>query len=522
MRIITSLSSVDNVLRKTLYDSVVRNLISGVGLDPKTSIKYEGDLENNFQPLSTEGFKTSVDFGDIKTITVQVDEEPDAHSASVRSVDINLEEDIFFDPRYGLKITPICETFNTKLTLSFRTTSKDEAKRLVQRLRTRINSGEGAIMTGGEFSYPIPHDALQVIIDLHTTACEKDESGAGPVDEFFLNNLAKWVTVGTKQNGKGAQFIARKQISGIHLIYDHEEPTFDKRETNYTTSFSVSFRLERPSELRIEYPVVVAGSPMPEDYWPELDPPWIVQRTGYKNPLIESEQYIDDYVLKLPWHFTVDYEGGSGKDTVIFFSSDCAPESYDENNPEPYCIIDLNELPFGFTPEFTEYLKYVAIKDKHMLNSIFKVGFHVSGLRVEPLNVWLDENLHVWSDAPYRVWKRNQFTLELVTELSYDSNKTIDSLREFPKVLWQYIDAIAPSLTQSNNSGNGSTLPSYPGQRPSGSNNDNVIDWDNIITKDRVPVSVLDDITKAVSKEPTKIGMITIHNNSILVKKAEG
>ena len=80
MRIITTLSNVDGVLRKTLYDSVVRNLISGIGLSPDTKIKYEGDLENNHQPLSEEGQKTAIDFGQIRTITVVVDEEPDPHA----------------------------------------------------------------------------------------------------------------------------------------------------------------------------------------------------------------------------------------------------------------------------------------------------------------------------------------------------------------------------------------------------------------------------------------------------------
>lgn len=506
MRIITSLSNVDGVLRKTLYDSVVRNLISGVGLDPKTKIVYEGDLENHFQPNSTEGIQTQIDFGDVNTITVRVDEEPDRHSASVRSVDINLEEDIFFDNRYGMKITPVCETFDTKLTLSFRTPSKDAAKRLVQRLKTRINTGEGAILTGGEFSYPIPHKALEAVVDLYNTAIVKDEAGAGKVDEFFQKNLADWVTITAKQNGEGAQFTARKQIAGIHLIYDHEDPSYDKRETNYVTEFSVSFKLERPSELRIEYPLVVAGTPMPEEYWPNIDPPWIIPRTGYLNPLIESEQYIDNYVLSIPWHYTVDYVGGTGKDTIIIFSSDCAPESYDAKNPEPYCIVDLNELPFGFTPEFFEYLKWVAVNDKHMLTSIFRVGFHVSGLRVEPLNVWIDEDLRIWSDAPYVVWKRNQFTLELVKELNYDSKKTIDSLREFPKVLWQYVDAIAPDITQNP---------------PSSPNNPTTIDWPSLISKDRVPVVVLDEVVEVVNKSPRNIGMITIHSNSILVRRSD-
>ena len=518
-------------------------MISGIGLSPDTKIKYEGDLENNHQPLSEEGQKTAIDFGQIRTITVVVDEEPDPHAESVRSLDTNLEEDVFLDPRYGLKITPVCETFDTKLTLNFRSASKDEVRRLIQRLRTRINTGHGAIATGGEFSYPIPHNSLQAIIDVYNTAIINDEDGAGKIDEYFKNNLADWITITAKQNGKGAQFTARKQVSGIHLIYDHDEPQYDKKETNYVAGFTVSFKLERPTELRIEYPLIVAGSPMPEGYWPDLEPPWIVPRDGYKNPLIESEQAIDNYVLSLPWHYTVDYNGASGRDTAIIFSSDCAPNAIDPSNPDEYLLLNLHELPFDLTPTTWEYLARIAENDKHMTTSILRVCYHISGVRVESASVWLDSEMRVWSNAPYEVWKRNQFTLELITDVGTDNNKIIDSLRPFPDLLKDYVVIVAPEIIVNNPHENKPAYPSHPGspgypttptnpsnpgykspggvtRPPSSPDSPETIDWEYVLSKPFVPVDVLDQVVIGITKQPARMQQLTIHNNTILVMKA--
>lgn len=538
MRITRSLSSIDATVRKSLYDSVIRHVMALVQFPETANIIYDDDeLRNTFQPGSTAGEKDKSVLGSERRITVSIEEMRNEHDRTARQVAGHLEDYIYRDPRYGVYIYPIPAAYDTTFTLQFRSHSKSEIKRVINSIMLRQDQGHTSFMTGGEFFYYIPKELFNIVVDVHNTAIDRDLA-LPSVDKYLLDNLADWVTIASDQATDQLQFTARHMLAGLQLIFDASEIKSDKSETYFSVNVTVTFTHERPVDIQADFPLYVTGNPMPDGYHPKSMSPWIVERDGFRNKLIEGADNVLEWEsFQYPWLLTGEFVGEVGKNVSILLASDILPAP-DENGD--VCLLGLAELPVEFTESTMTYLRKMQAKNKHMDNSVIRIGYYINGTRVDSKNVYWDENLVLWTTVTPEVHKRHQIAVEVVTQLDTRDKSELDTMKEHPSFLWEYIAAFFPWILENKPRPTipGHIDPTNPGLSPYNPPNPiypndpgsvtkpwETVDWDSIKDKVIVTTPVLDAVADATSQVPEvyrgSTGMKTIHVGTIIVKPKE-
>lgn len=493
MRITKSLISGDSTIRKSLYDSVLRHIMSMVEFPSNTPIVYDQELFNIAQPGSTIGEKETTIVGSARRVVVGVEEMRNEHSRTANHIAGHLEDYLFKDDRYGVYVSQLMAAYDTTLTIDFRSPHKSELTNLANRFNYRNDVGTSTMMTGGEFFYYVPREVLYPIIDVHNLAMDRDPE-LPSLDKYLLGNLSEWVTVIKDQSNEQGQFAARLQVSGIQLIFDVSEVKPVKNENFHQVEIRVSFTNERPTHLQTDFPLYVCGLAMPIEYHPQVDSPWVVERTGFKNKLIsDADENLKNLTYTYPWLYTGEFIGGVGLNFIQIFASDV--DLYGQIGE--FKLLSLSELPIEFTDKALAYIKDEQKKDPTLKNSAIRVGLYVSGTRVDYRSVWCDEDLVFYSDVPIEIHKRYQISIELRCQFAVEDKKAIDSFKNHPEFLYDYFSALYPKHIDNKQY--------FP------------VNWDKLLDRNNVPVEVLDTVAEVTRTTPQKsTGIKTIHENTII------
>ena len=491
MRMTRSLSSIDASIRKSLYDSVIQHILELAKFPKSIPVVYGEELNNILQPGSETGEQSDVVIGSDRRVKVDVEEMRSQAGKHSRHLSGHIEEYIYHEPRYGIYIYPIVAEYETTFNLQFRSHSKSEIVNVMNGLIIRQDGGNHSFMTGGEYFYYIPKEMFSVIIDLYTVASVEDKE-LPEMSDYLLSNLAEWVTVTMDQSGKQGQFTARREVSGIQLIITSEDLKTDKNDKYYTIDINVKFTHERPTDIQVEFPLYATGVALPEQYHPQNDSPWIVERTGHKNGLIESaDDIVSDVYFTYPYLYTGEFIGGVGSNVAQLFASDICPSVGNTK------LLSIYELPFGFTGATIDYLRDMQRQDPSMVNSVIQLGLYIDGVRVEGKYTYCDQSLSYHTSVDIKVHRRHQIAIECIREFNETNMGMLDSMRTHPRFFREFVQAFYPYME--------------------------VCTEEELVDKVTVPIKELDDFAESTIKNKSlSSGLKTVHVGSIIVMPTEG
>lgn len=518
MRVTFPVDSVDSTIKKSLFDSINNNIKELLGIKDIPTF-YEGGLANYFQPGSTIGEKEKVTIGSQRRMVVMVDEVPNEHSVTARHTSGLIEGNIFEDPRYNIFGMPIPHNYDVTFTVNVRSPSRNEINQLIQGIRFRQNQGRLNFMTGGEFHYYIPLEAIQLLVDLHTTASQLDTT-LPSVDKYIMGGMTSPVTVMTDQKGGQTQLAARHEVAGIELTYDTIGLKTDKTESYYYTEITFSFSYDSPQDFQVIYPLFLAGNSLNVEWWPHEFSPFIVDYDrAYRNPLIKAGEDMNAFEwMQIPWHYTGEHIGSLPEGNLPLITFDINPHEVEPDADGWILIFNFSELPIGFTDNTYTYFKDVAINDSTFARSIITVTFYAGTFSIARENIRVDSDLNVWVKVEREIHVRYSVSIDIQINLHTNNKETLDTMRDHPDVFVGYIKTIYPKLPD-----NDKWLwdkPAVNGRPPK--------DWlteeglEELLEKDYVPTEALDQLGDLSdrSKLPHK-GMKTQHISTVLVKRKE-
>lgn len=516
MRATFPVDSVDATIRKTLFDSVTQNIKQMLGIKDIPTY-YEGLLSNYYQSGSTVGEEEKLAIGTQRRVVIDVEETPNEHGITSRHTSGLIEGSLFADPRYNIFVMPIPEAYDVTFTVNVRSPSRNEINQLISSLRFRQTQGHLNFMTGGEFHYYIPLEAIQVLVDAHAAANIIDTT-LPTVDKYVMGGMAKAVTVMSSQSGGQSHLAARHEVAAIDVTYDTIGLRTDKNESYYYTEITFSFTYDRPQDVQVIYPLYLAGNPIAAQWWPQEMSPFIVDfDNAYRNPLIQAGEDMRAFEwMSIPWNYTGEFVGGVPDNSIPLITLDLNPHETPPTDDGWILLFNIEELPIEFPEYMLGYFKHMAKVDSTFHTSIIVITMYAGAIGFDKENIRVDEELNVWARFVPEVHIRYSISINIQVNLNFNNKETLDTMRDFVEVFIAYIKTLYPTPPNKDK-----YLPTNP--TPDGRPTK---DWltdealEELITKPFVPTEALDQLGELSDRvKAGGSGMRTRHITTVMVKK---
>ncbi|ANZ48091.1 hypothetical protein ASESINO_78 [Erwinia phage vB_EamM_Asesino] len=385
------LPSLDATIRKPIVDGVVQRVLNESGIDQASVIFEDEANDTAYQPGSTLGDEVPVDYASPERVYVEVEEERDEYARINRQVGMQAEPYFFENVDDQVRAWPVRTMYNMTITLRRHSASRDELLRWTNRLDSLIDMGRFSIMTEAEAFYYIPRPALHLINACYVAA----ETRVPKFDDFKAYLKAHFTPdVFVTGNVAGGQesLSVRYAPTRLETVYDVQVPAWDKDENRWEASFVIRFSYQRPEEIVVSYPYIINQTPLPEEYWPEIDPPWLsneedVQRHAQQRNL-DSTWWINEtrQLIRLPYllspteQFHRTHSPLKSK-LLHVFGTDVVFDADNMVNPH---VVNVDDLPYVWNKDLLPYIEHCRAIDPTGQRGVFRTELFEEGQIIEP------------------------------------------------------------------------------------------------------------------------------------------
>lgn len=383
-------SSLDLTVRKSVIDGVVERVLMESGIE-KPDIVYVDSFNTAHQPDSTLGEETNPEYASTERIYVEVSDERDEMSRINRNVGMGNEIPFFLNEVDQVKAWAVRSKYKATVTFRRNAESPDELQRWINRLNSLIDMGRFTLVTEAEAYYYIPKGVLRLLNETYKAA-----EARVPKFEKFVDYLKAYfhpsVFVAGNVAGGQATLAVRWSPVRMEVVYDTQLPTWDKDENHYESTFTVQFDYERPEEVACVYPYIINQTPLPDEYQPQIDPPWMeneeqVERSPQQKQFDgtwwdnEATQLIIlPYLLCPKEQFHRTHTPIERIALPIFGTDVC----FGEENMSSPVVCTTDDLPYVWNPVLLPYIEHCRIIDPTGQRGVFRMEMFENGARIEP------------------------------------------------------------------------------------------------------------------------------------------
>ncbi|ANZ50502.1 hypothetical protein STRATTON_77 [Erwinia phage vB_EamM_Stratton] len=488
------LPSLDATIRKPIVDGVVQRVLNESGIE-QASVIFEDEINNTaYQPGSTLGDEVPVDYASPERVYVEVEEERDEYARINRQVGMQAEPYFFENAKDQVRAWPVRTMYNITITLRRTSASRDELLRWTNRLDSLIDMGRFSVMTEAEAFYYIPRPALHLLNACYVAAGTRVPEFAD-FKAYLKAHFTPDVFVAGNVAGGQEALSVRYSPTRLETVYDVQVPAWDKDENRWEATFVVRFSYQRPEEIVVSYPYIINQTPLAEEYWPEIDPPWVsneedVQRHAQQKNLDgtwwinESRQLIRlPYLLSPTEQFERTHSPLKNK-LLHIFGTDVV---FDEDNMTSPKVLSVDDLPYVWNKDLLPYIEHCRAIDPTGQRGVFRTELFEEGQIIEP-------RFYNWDNGTFALKGRDVLVNKgyyLTESVIYDwRNLDLWPLQLYPKAAKVLIEWLFPEWD----------VPAWWWDLP------------------KFPPSVEDDI-KNLTKTPDKRILLTIFNTTIFTMR---
>ncbi|ANZ49157.1 hypothetical protein PARSHIK_76 [Erwinia phage vB_EamM_Parshik] len=440
--------SLDVTIRKAVIDGIVYRLLNESGMD-KSDAVFLDSFNTAHQPGSTLGDATDVEYASTDRVYVEVDEERDEMARINRGVGLNIELPFFHDETNGIKAWPIRTKYKVTITFRRNAQSEDELLRWTNRLNSLLDMGRYSLVTESEAYFVIPKPLFN-LLNACWVASETRVPAYPTFKEYLAANFEE--TVGVVANDSGGQqtLMVRYSPTRVEMVYDVNPPAWSKEDNHYEATMTASFEYDRPEEVGCVYPYIINQTPLPDAYFPQIDPPWMENEDGVERSEVqtsfdgtwwqnERRQLIRlPYLLCPPEQLHRVHSPLEAKLLRMFGTDVCFGE---ENMSNPV-VMSTSDLPYEWNPVLLPYIEHCRTIDPTGMTGVFRTELFENGLRIEP-------RLYHWQDDEFSLTREMDVhkAYFLTESVIYDwRGLDLWPLQKYPKAAELLIKWLFPNL----------------------------------------------------------------------------
>lgn len=445
------------------YDSVIRRVAVDLTEQLTHIINIPGDT-HVFLPGYTE--KVVLDQGNFGAccatkivydpeakVTIRYQDIADDNFSLPTAVDTFRNMPVWEDPTRDIQVCPVRRMIDFKVDIEYQAAGIVTAKRWLDEQRNRISRGGAELTFKLDYYYMLPLPLQGLLRGMYDTIQCSD----WPIDDTFDEYMQK--------------YFCQSNTHVATLTLEHQQPAIRERQLDvvgwfdftgtpdtpsangdkagaYTVSMSFTLRFEQPTHVYTRYPLVCHQNPIPNCFWPKVQPKryqQVERRQGYlRGPL--DKMFVaprPKHVPYIQWPKVNDWSTDSKPyDSFTFYTGLVSIEKNDLRS-----LMDLKNIgDWKFTGHFMEYFSDMGTAALIRPGGLFN-------LRLYKNNEWMDLQLEV---EPGTTMVKAPFDLDPTKyyhiEISIDRNwwcvhdKVWACLRRYPTVFWTMCNLFSVSV----------------------------------------------------------------------------
>lgn len=358
---------------------------------------------------------------------------------------------VFADTALGIWIRPIYVDTEVSVNFTMRFDSENSARTWLDAIRRRVSASVEEYNHQADYHYPLPKAYLYILKQLHTLR-ENIAPYNESLDDYYNRCFTDRSTVLVNQAGKRPLMaISERQVGMLGYFSFDAVPEVTKGEysNTYTSSFSYTFRYDKPITVAIHYPTMVHNQVVPC----ELRAP-AENFQDIPLPVYGS-------VKKMHFmHFSQETSGDVGPTVVPYFDDwrpTYVPKFYTTlsrfmlqvDTQKPTYVANLTDLDdFVIHPTIIDYM----IKEHRYLHLPGKCPIYVGIYRgqnvIDYHDVYIDQALNVFTKTPMDVRDIHHLWIGLLNDLVLLEPNDVDRLRKDGEVVKIIVTTLDPTLCE--------------------------------------------------------------------------
>lgn len=453
---IQEVPELDYCVRRPVVSQIVDDLFMQTNIDPsEIKVYLMGDSEVLPNLNSTLDERSNKErLNNASRVEVSISEE--VVNGKISAIQYEENVAIFKDDNLKVMIRPTNLLTKNTISCTFICQSRTQAKNWAEAIRRQISQRATSPIHTANYYYPIPTEYLYILSKIYEmrqkVAPYPNSTFGGWLKERFINRM----TVVTNQAGKQPQFVIREQQTNIigHYEFDEdvEKPNKENGILSYSVSFDYTFYYERPSNLVIEYPIVIHNQIIPEEIRDDRQFSDLRPAHYYLNNSGAAFHHLAFNQQQGEKHSTQNFSGESVPYFDDWYSSWRPP--YYESLVRVACCVSPTDLrwvgnvddvtPYVFTDAVIEYMKYKPHTLVQHRQNLFNVSLHRWSSLFATSDLTVDKNLKVISPVDLNLRDMWHLCIDINYDLSALSDQALIDLGKHPDVLDDVISVFYP------------------------------------------------------------------------------
>lgn len=423
---------------------VTRQLIQALEIPSNIRIIFPGLWEEGPQTGSTVDDDDKEDpssFNYYRKMRIEVTETPVEDAILTAAVHRKDQHPIFLDEKLKIAIYPITVSTKMQIAMTYRATSRAEAKQFRDTILTRVAEGRTTFFHELDYHYNIPYPLMKLLEDVHTL--REAVAGYGEDFETWVNNCItpRATNTATLIGSQKKVSIRERQISPwgfFDFTGTPEEAQKEKEGATVHIELNYTFYYDQVIGCVAQYPLSVHGQFIQEQWYqtPHASGRLIEPLRSPRQPTI-SRGYFDVISHQTPNWERLQYEpvklpyfdDWSAEYTLPFTTNvvQAMVGVSPERPTELFKISDIEE--FSFEPVILEFLRSEAEYACDFKQSIFHCQLFEDYNFLSDDVLRLTSDLQFYSTRPLDPRKQYHVEINLVHTLNNLTDNAIYRLR---------------------------------------------------------------------------------------------
>lgn len=376
-----------------------------------------------------------------ESIAIEVEEGPDPNNMLTMAVKQPEQKFFFWDEELGVILRPAYSSTTVTVRVQYKAVDKNQATKWYNEIRTRYAMMREVFLHEINYSYHVPDEFLVILKEIHRL-----RENIAPYGEIFTDYLTKHLTNRATEvsnlNGQDSFLAIAEKQAYVQGTFDFEavpdKPTRDDEPNLWVTSFSYTFRYDKPIEVVMNYPIIVHQQMLSTKYRPDEVPftyQSILKRFSYSMEKLAAFaadnvklRHISNAGLSLP---ASDYNfvpRSYPRGTVKAFTALCAMDPAD-----PRDLMNLHKLgEFHLYQDLLDFMVGEAPYMTQQYQSVFQLNHYVDGRIQDQSGLACDASLNVRLVDAADLRKTYRLRLGLVVNFTYLREAALQRLAAHP------------------------------------------------------------------------------------------
>ena len=349
---------------------------------------------------------------------------------------------------------PVYTREKYKLNIVYKSYSKEDLQAWYNEIRLRIAQLADMELHTLKYKYLFPMELYKLMKSVYELRKDHIPDINTVIDYAKYGSQGKIVAVGNKQYDARSLAVTEIQ-SRVVGMFDIdsvlERPEYDEESQRYSVEISYTVEIPVPTSVYVKYPPLICNQLLPEEY--------VLPVTRAEDNDLDSSYYTDntmgglhEFDVTVKEHLSAPYNHirvPNFDDWVIptmidyhapVLSGLCVIEN---DNPTQIANLETDLHPFRLSPSILTWLKDGEYKYiTKPFKSLFTLTLYNKGRLLDWDYLQIDQNLNITSKAPLKECGLYHIVLWINLDVSSIDDRLLDSIRQYPQVLYTYLAAI--------------------------------------------------------------------------------